>query len=99
MTYWVSVTDANFGWPIANATFFNPAGAQYAASYQGNGAYLVGVGPNQDFFARASGHQDSIRFNTDAVDPNYYYFYLRMQPLPPPPPPPPPPRPPGSGWL
>jgi hypothetical protein len=98
MSYWVSVTNLNYGWAIANASFLNPTGQYYAASYQGNGWYFVGVGPNQNFFSRAPSFYDSITLNSDAVDPNAYYFYLRMQPVPPPPPPPSPPPPPG-GWA
>ncbi len=97
MTYWVNVASNTSGFAILNASFFSPTGAAYASQSQNNGWYIVGVGPNQDFFARAPGYYDSIRLNTDAVDPNYYYFWLRMNPVPPPPPPPSPPS--GGGWL
>jgi hypothetical protein len=89
MSYWVNVAANATGWPIANATFFAPSGAQYAASYQGNAWYFVGVGPNQDFQARAPGYYDSVSFNTDSVDPNNYYFWFRLNLIPPPPSPPP----------
>jgi len=97
MTYWVNVTDANFGQPILNAAFLSPTGPYYAASYQGNAWYLVGVGQNQSFYVSDAGYYHSATFNTDSVDPNLYYFWVKLVLVPPPPPPPSPPPPPG--WL